>query len=415
MAASLFRLEAIEFQRKRAWAGATTAQPVATWLLTAFFASTIVLAVTYLTFGSYSRKETVTGYLTPVSGIARVSPSGPGVVAELYVADGETVTAGQRLLLIRAERHGAQGQPIDAAITASLQTKRDAIADRIDIERKAAAVQKQSLTDAVAGLEAEVGTMAQSMQTQRERLKVAHDQVEAVKPTVDKGYTSMTEFRRRQDVELSLQQATTDLYRMISSKAVDVNEKRHALAQLESKTADNLALLRASLADADAAIAEAKGKQGYVVSAPIAGRVSSLQAWVGMTTDATQPFLSIVAENTPLEVSLLVPARAIGFVSRGQQVRFAFDPFPSQRFGLYSGSIVSVSSTLLKPNETAGPLVPKEPSYRVTARLDRQTITAYGNEITLRPDMPLKADIVFDRRSLIEWLFDPLLSVRGRI
>jgi membrane fusion protein len=57
----------------------------------------------------------------------------------------------------------------------------------------------------------------------------------------------------------------------------------------------------------------------------------------------------------------------------------------------------------------------KEASYRVTARLERQTITAYGNEIALRPDMSLKADIVFDRRSLIEWLFDPLLSVRGRL
>ena len=287
---------------------------VATWLLTAFFAAAIVLAAVYLTLGSYSRKETVAGYLTPVSGIARVAPSAPGVVAELYVADGETVTAGQRLLMVRSERHGAQGQAVDTAVIASLQAKRDAIADRIVIEQKSAAVQKLSLTDALSGLEAEVGTMAQSMQTQRERLKVAHDQVETIRPTVEKGYTSMTELRRRQDVELSLRQATTDLYRQISSKAVDVNEKRHALTELESKTADNLAVLQVSLADADAALAEAKGKQGYVVSAPIGGRVTSLQAWVGMTTDTALPFLSVVADNAPLEVSLLVPARAIGFI-----------------------------------------------------------------------------------------------------
>ena len=51
----------------------------------------------------------------------------------------------------------------------------------------------------------------------------------------------------------------------------------------------------------------------------------------------------------------------------------------------------------------------------MTARLERQTITAYGNEVALRPDMTLRADIVFDRRSLIEWLFDPLLSARGRM
>jgi len=65
----------------------------------------------------------------------------------------------------------------------------------------------------------------------------------------------------------------------------------------------------------------------------------------------------------------------------------AFDPFPFQRFGFYNATIVSVSATLLKPSEAAGPVTLKEPSYRVTARLERQTVTAYGNEILLGPDV----------------------------
>ncbi len=103
-------------------------------------------------------------------------------------------------------------------------------------------------------------------------------------------------------------------------------------------------------------------------------------------------------------------------MTRGQTVRVAFDPFPFQRFGFYNGTIVSVSDHFAETNRSRpDPSRSKEPSYRITARLERQTVTAYGNEIPLRPDMPLKADIVFDRRSLIEWLFDPLLSARGRI
>jgi membrane fusion protein len=415
MAVSLFRMEAIEYQRRRAWAGVTTAQPVATWLLTGFFAAAVVSAAIFLALGSYGRKETVPGYLTPVGGIARVAPGAAGVVTELYVAEGDTVTAGQRLLLVRSERRGAQGQAVDASIIDRLQAKRDAVADRIEIEKRNADEQRRSQNDQLAGLEAEVSNMAEAMRTQRERLKVAHDQVESVRGTVAQGFTSMTEFRRRQDTELTLQQASTDLYRQISMKAVDVREKRHLIAELEAKTADNVAVLRAALADAEGAIAEARAKQGYVVSAPVSGRVNSLQAWVGMTSDTTIPFMSIVPENAPLEVSLLVPARAIGFVMRGQGIRLAFDPFPFQRFGFYNGTIVSVSATLLKPSEAVGPMVLKEASYRVTARLERQTVTAYGDEIALRPDMPLKADIVFDRRSLIQWLFDPLLSARGRI
>jgi membrane fusion protein len=198
-------------------------------------------------------------------------------------------------------------------------------------------------------------------------------------------------------------------------KAVDVREKRHALTQLEAKTADNLAVLQSAIADAEANVAEARSKQGYVVSAPVGGRINSLQAWVGMNAETGIPFLSIVPENARLEVSLLVPAKAIGFLARGQTVRIAFDPFPFQRFGFYKGTVTSVSDTLLKPNESVGAMVLKEPAYRVTVQLERQTVTAYGGEIALRPDMSLKADIVIDRRSLIQWLFDPLMSARGRL
>jgi membrane fusion protein len=415
MSASLFRLEALEFRRQRAWAGAPTAPPVATWLLTAFLAVSVVLAATFLSLGTYARKETVPGYLTPVTGIARVVPSATGVVTELYVADGDNVVAGQRLLLVRSERHGAQGQSVDASIIENLQAKRGAMADRIAIERRNAAMQKQALLDGITGLEAEVSTLSDSLKTQRERRKVAHDQVESVRPTVAQGYTSTTEFRRRQDVELQQQQAETELYRQIAAKAGDVREKRHVLAELEAKTADNIAILQAAIADAEAGLSEARGKQGYVVSAPVSGRVTSLQAWIGMSAEMGLPFMSIVPGNAPLEASLLVPARAIGFVARGQTVRVAFDPFPFQRFGFYQGTIGSVSATLMKPTDMAGPNAPKEPAYRVTVKLDRQSVTAYGADIPLRPDMSLKADIIFDRRSLVEWLFDPLLSARGRI
>ncbi len=39
---------------------------------------------------------------------------------------------------------------------------------------------------------------------------------------------------------------------------------------------------------------------------------------------------------------------------------------------------------------------------------------AYGDAIPLQPGMLLAADIVFDRRSLIEWLFDPIYAVARR-
>jgi membrane fusion protein len=105
-------------------------------LLTGLFAISIVGAGVFLSLGTYGRKETVLGYLTPVTGVAKVLPPSSGVVAELYVVEGDLVVAGQRLLSVRSERHDAQGQAVDSAIIDRLQAKRDAISLRIKIERR---------------------------------------------------------------------------------------------------------------------------------------------------------------------------------------------------------------------------------------------------------------------------------------
>lgn len=52
--------------------------------------------------------------------------------------------------------------------------------------------------------------------------------------------------------------------------------------------------------------------------------------------------------------------------------------------------------------------------FRVRVELSREEIQAYGEAIPLQPGMLLSADIVFDRRSLIRWLFDPLFAVGRR-
>ncbi len=53
--------------------------------------------------------------------------------------------------------------------------------------------------------------------------------------------------------------------------------------------------------------------------------------------------------------------------------------------------------------------------YRVTVAIDHQTIEAYGKAVPLQAGMTLTADIILEKRSLIQWLLDPLLSLRGRV
>ncbi len=66
-------------------------------------------------------------------------------------------------------------------------------------------------------------------------------------------------------------------------------------------------------------------------------------------------------------------------------------------------------------NEVQMPIAIQEPVYRVEATLAEQEIRAYGDSMPLQAGMLLSADVVLEQRSLLAWLFEPLLSLKGRI
>jgi membrane fusion protein len=119
-----------------------------------------------------------------------------------------------------------------------------------------------------------------------------------------------------------------------------------------------------------------------------------------------------VPGGSALRAELFIPARAIGFVEVGQRVRILYDAFPYQHFGTYGGRVASVSQTILAATDVVAPVTLVGPSYRATVLLERPDIDAYGKRIPLQPDMLLRADIILDRRTLVQWILNPLLSAR---
>jgi membrane fusion protein len=171
--------------------------------------------------------------------------------------------------------------------------------------------------------------------------------------------------------------------------------------------------LRSELATTEQRITEISGRRAYVIRAPDAGRISTLQTTVGQFADARRPQMEIIPNDSALQAELFVPTRGIGFVQPGQKVRILYEAFPHQQFGAYGGRISEISQTILtRSDAAAGPIELKEPAYRVTVVLDRPDIDAYGKRIPLQAGMLLNADIILEKRSVMRWFLDPLLSVR---
>lgn len=114
-----------------------------------------------------------------------------------------------------------------------------------------------------------------------------------------------------------------------------------------------------------------------------------------------------------LQARLLVPSRAAGFIDPGSCVVLRYQAYPYQKFGQQYGRVSSISNSALSSDEVVAMTGqrPQEPLYRVQVTLDRQRIIAYGKPKALRPGMALSADILMDRRTLIDWAFAPLYGL----
>ena len=127
------------------------------------------------------------------------------------------------------------------------------------------------------------------------------------------------------------------------------------------------------------------------------------------------PLVTVLPKGSGLHVELLVPTRAIGFVAKGQEVVLRYDAFPYERFGQYRGRISDIGRNVWTAGERVGPLAAREPVYRVDVALDRQSVAALGQEFPLRPGMLVNADLLLEKRTLLEWIFEPVLQLKGRL
>jgi multidrug efflux pump subunit AcrA (membrane-fusion protein) len=124
--------------------------------------------------------------------------------------------------------------------------------------------------------------------------------------------------------------------------------------------------------------------------------------------------------DAPLEALLFAPSRTAGFVVPGQRVLLRYAAYPYQKFGLQSGRVVSVSQSAFAPSDLSPGLQTQfghqsnETLYRVTVALDSQSIATYGDVRLLKAGMALDADIVQDRRRIIEWMLEPIFAAAKR-
>jgi len=329
-----------------------------------------------------------------------------------HVQEGQQINKGDPLFAVTTSQIAADGEDASAAKLAALKQQKDALGHQIAAEQESAAAERQRLNTVLAGTQSAIADLRSQIDLQAQRVQLAEGLVSAAQELLAKGYMSAVESKRREDLRLEQKQNLANLRRQLTENQNKLAETQFALKELPTSTARKIQPLRDQMSEVQQRTAENKVRSAYVVRAPAAGRVSMLQVSLGQTVQPQRLQMEIVPSDSPLQAELRIPTRAAGFVRVGQEVRFQYDAFPYQNFGTHTGRIVELSHTVLTKTDAAGPIVPEEPVYKAIAVLDRPDVDANGQKAPLQSGMLLKAEIILDRRSLADWIIDPLLHKR---
>jgi HlyD family secretion protein len=330
-----------------------------TWTLI----GTTVFGVGWLALARTEEIVVAKGQLEPIDSVQAIQMPVGGVVQEIWVREGDSVSKGQVLMKLDTEASDQQRQSLEKSIKLK------------GIERKKYVEMNN----------AEIQMLEKNLTLQLEILD-----------------------RYRQ---LELAGAESEL-RLLSQQNT-VEETRGRLMTTKADGFRQLSLLDQQLAELKSRLAEVRVTLRYQqLKSPVDGVVFDLQPTAsGFTAQSTQTVMKVVPFGA-LEAKVEVPSNKIGFVkipvgcpkqlADCMNADISIDSYPSTDFGVIEGKVTSIASDALAPDQQEQR---QEYSFPVTIQLSKQILQLKsGSKLPLQVGMSLTANIKLRKVSYLQLL-----------
>ena len=338
---------------------------------------TTVFGVAWLALARTEEIVVAAGQLEPVGSVQDIQMPVGGVVQQILVQEGQSVTAGQVLIKLDTEASEQQRRSLETTI----KLKQEQLALKDQEKRRYLQVNNE-----------EVQMLENNLELQIEIQDRFEDLEEA-------GAASELQYLS----QLNTVEETRG--RLMQTKA----ERLRQVAQLDQQ----MAQINSELADLQSRLAEARVTLRYQqLQSPVDGVVFDLQPTsAGFTAQSTQTVMKVVPYGS-LEAKVEVPSNKIGFVklppgcpqdqAMCMRADISIDSYPSTDFGVLDGRVTRIGSDALPPDPQEQR---QELSFPVTVRLDQQSLELKsGSKLPLQVGMSLTANIKLRKVSYLQLL-----------
>ncbi len=403
------------------------------WGVLAFF----IFAITWANFAVIDEVTRGEGKAIPSSRLQKIQNLEGGIVAELFVKEGQIVDEGAPLLRLDDTRFASNVGETEAE-RLGLQLRIDRLKAEIEgrelsidstLRQKASSLianelalfesRRQQLKSEVAGLEEQLAQRQQELREQRSKqsqfqksLSLLQQEIRLSAPLVSAGAISPVEVLR-------LQRAEVESRGQLEVTTLAIPRGEAAVKEIERKIDETRTRFRSDalgqLNEAATALnkLESTGKaledrvRRTLITSPVHGIVKQLL--VNTIGGVIQPGSDIV-EIVPLDDHLLIEAKIrpqdIAFLHPGQEAMVKFSAYDYTIYGGLKANLEQIGADSITDEEGNS-------FYMIKLRTEKSHLGTPEKPLIIIPGMTATADIITGRKSILSYLFKPILRARA--
>jgi len=394
-----------------------------------------------LIWAAFSQLDIATqayGEVAPADQVQKVQHLEGGIVREIHVKEGQKVKKGDPLVELEGIAAQADKQEIDSRIGAlrikiirleavigrkgSIHFPADLLNNypreideakelyRTQLERSSSTRDAQSWK--IVQRQEEFQELKARIAHLSEQRKILREQLRIDKELLDKGIGNQYEFlqRTREDSSLSGQ----ILESQAALRRVEAGQKQEQ-SGLTSITSGNTEDLRKDLEESRKQLAELQKRLGKfqdstartIIRSPVDGTVFTLYTVTrGGVVSPGGLVVSLVPGDEHIVIETKLNAGEVGLVSVGQLARLRLEGASTQRFRPVDGKVLHISSDAITEPQ-------KPPYFLVRIAPSQLNFTDGVTNYKLSPGVQVSASIVTGHRSVLQYVFSPMLGRFG--
>jgi len=405
MSLPLFRPEVMQAQQVQ-WLGSIRiARPPGFALVTALAITCATALVAFALWGEYTRKVTLPGVLVPEGGVMDISSPQSGTVTEVLVKEGDEVQAGQALIRLRAERQLAAGEMGQLQAAAVAQRRQGLEAELRSLEQQAQQ-RAATLNDRLRSLQSDKVSLQSELESMQRRVALAAKTAKDFESLAANGFMSHLQAQQMQEELLELGQRERSALRQSEAGEREVAGVQAELSLVRTQLESSRAQLQRESAALNQERIELDARSHWLLSAPRAGRIATLNTLVGQAVTAGATVASLLPGDAGaggnLVAYLYAPSRSVAFLRSGQDVLLQIAAYPFGRYGFCRGVVRSIGQIPVNSNILSIAAARKiddedESIFRVVVYLTPLNAAAGDWRMKLRPGLILHAQLQLER------------------